>query len=344
MVPLSSWKLFMMMLLLVKVGNAQAEDRNDNNDGVAADRQALQKKKKKKMPPIPTFFEWNQQHETIQQRIRKNKENNDHHELLLREHSNNHTRHEGYDIYRIDPDRNMTKDITRRRKLQDFCVTTEPELRMSISVAPNFVPTRIDICTPTMLIDASGNNPIYQGINIQNTNLDIRCNTTTPRCILDAQGRSRHFYASQTTVTFRDIVFLNGNSNSNSSTKQGGSIWAVQQSNLIFERCQFRNNIAGTRGGAIYSDSSNLTFVGGNVTDPTLFESNTCPESGGAIYARGRNPNITAINGSFVFRNNTAGEVRMLFIRFDHYHFHLNIGIRISQFVISLMDRTFEIR
>jgi predicted outer membrane repeat protein len=328
-IPLFSCNLFIAILYLINIRRVHAVYKNTKVDGVALQQEDHQQQEQqfttmKKMPPRPNCLEWNQQH------IRNKKNDDEEHEFLFSDHSNSsNTLHEVYDVLSIDPDNKIAMDITRRRLVQDYCVTAEPQLRLSISAAPNYVPTRIDICTPTMTIDASSGDPIYQGINIQNKNLDIRCNTTTPRCILDAQGRSRHFYANQTTVTFRDIVFLNGNSNADFWNTRGGSIWAVQQSNLLFERCQFRNNTAGSSGGAINSDSSNLTFVGGNATDPTLFESNTCLSHGGAIHAKGRNPTITATNGYFVFRNNTAGEVRILFIIFDDYHVHLNTGILI---------------
>jgi predicted outer membrane repeat protein len=201
---------------------------------------------------------------------------------------------------------NITNHLQQRRSLQDFCVNDEIEFRNAIANAPNVSPmTRIDICVPSMNIDGRIPDISYQGIGIQFKNLDIRCNTTTPKCILNAQNLSRHFYFNQSTVVFRGMIFQNGNGHTDIvKTRAGGSL-LVNNSMISFDRCQFRNNI-GTEGGAIRAESSNVTFLGGNVTHPTLFENNLGTIGGGAISAVGFTPTITAVDGYIVFRNNSV--------------------------------------
>lgn len=203
--------------------------------------------------------------------------------------------------------------IIKRRKLQDFCVKTGAQLCSAISSAPNFISTRIDICISTINMNASCFiNPPYKGINVLSKNLDIRCNTTTLSCIVDAQGLSRHFYVSQSTIKFREIIFQNGNGQKDIPKQRDGGSLLLYKSTILFDMCQFKNNI-GSDGGAVSSISSTMTFIGGSISNPTLFENNTASYAGGAIYAVGVNTTITATIGNFVFRNNSAGIVSVLY-------------------------------
>jgi hypothetical protein len=205
----------------------------------------------------------------------------------------------------------LTTDLQKRRSLQSFCVNDEIEFRTAIANAPNFSPTtRIDICVPIMNIDGSIPDIVYQGIGIIFKNLDIRCNTSTPKCVLNAQDLSRHFYVNQSTVVFRKIIFQSGNGRKDVIYKKGGAL-LVNNSIVSFDTCQFRNSI-GTDGGAIRAETSTVTFFGGNITHPTLFEHNYgTSTAGGAISIAGWNPTVTAVAGYFVFRNNSiTGSVR----------------------------------
>jgi predicted outer membrane repeat protein len=196
--------------------------------------------------------------------------------------------------------------LERRYLQEDICVTTEIELRHAIWNAVDFIPTRIDICVPILYIAASIADPIYQGINIQNKNLDIRCrDSSTTHCIIDAQGLSRHFYAISSTLSFRSIRFFNGNGRKDEVNKRvGGSLW-LQQSKVTFEQCQFINNY-GSEGGAFYMSYSAVTILTGpTIDDATLFENNKAFSYGGAI--AGISSSITATVGSFIFRNNYGG-------------------------------------
>jgi predicted outer membrane repeat protein len=232
----------------------------------------------------------------------------------------------------------LNNNIIRTRRLQDddYCVMDEHEFRIAIATAPTLATnaTRIDICVPSLSINASllrptntsllGNaslpNQTFQGINIKFKNLDIRCNQTvsSSRCILNAQNLSRHFYIERSNVVFRNFIFENGNGMKD-TMKDGGSMF-LNRSNVLLDRCQFKENMGGD-GGAIYSLSTNITMIGGSDTDPTLFENNVGKFFyGGAIVSTigqlyggvsgSKSSSILATNGFFVFRNNTVGAVR----------------------------------
>jgi hypothetical protein len=214
----------------------------------------------------------------------------------------------------------MSNHLQQRRSLQDFCVNDETEVLTSIANAPNFSSstTRIDICVPSINMNASIPFIFYPGIGIQFKNLEIRCNATTPSCVLNAQDWSRHFYVRDSYVIFRNIIFQSGNSliKAGIFSQKGGAL-LLNNSTVLFDSCQFKNNI-GSEGGAIRVESSDVTFLGGTVTHPTLFENNLGTIGGGAISGAisgaGFIPTITAVNGSFVFRNNsvTTREVSLI--------------------------------
>lgn len=204
----------------------------------------------------------------------------------------------------------LSRNIQYRRSLQNFCVVDETGFRKAIMMAST---TRIDICVPFMNIDASipNSNTTYQGIYLQNKRqLLIRCNTTTPPCIINAQGLSRHFYTNQSNITFRDIIFQNGNSRKDIVQQKDGGVLYTDKSSIRFERCQFIYNI-GSDGGVIASTSSRIEFIGGTIKSPTLFDNNTAYYDGGVII--GSKTIISATRGYFVFRNNIAGLVRYYF-------------------------------
>lgn len=324
---LSLLKLFVMISCTMNLINVHALE-NADIVGVNAttDRlehqqhQQLQEERRKNMPPIPNFLKKRpERYENVRKKKdydvttsigRRLMNRND--ELM----SSNHitTSFRELDLFNMEKNNGISWDIIYGRELQDFCVFTEAQLRDKISLAPTTSPTpfRIDICVSTMNINASVPNPTFQGINIIRKNLDIRCKSTTPRCILDAQYLSRHFYIDESTVVFRGIIFQNGNGRKDAVTKKKGGSLLVYLSFIFLENCEFKNNI-GSDGGAITSIASELTFDSGAVTDLTLFQNNTAFFYGGAIYAY-NDSLIATKSGSIVFRNNSAGNVCLLYL------------------------------
>ncbi|MBQ6628503.1 MAG: Ig-like domain-containing protein [Methanobrevibacter sp.] len=140
----------------------------------------------------------------------------------------------------------------------------------------------------------SSTDTIKTGILISKNNTVIDGQGHT----IDAKGNSRMFNVTATTVTLKNINFINGN-----SVKSGGAIYGYGE-NLRVINCTFTDNNAASWGGAIFSypDSYaiyvNSTFInnkakyGGaiaayygfrhNIINCT-FDSNYASEEGGAI-------------------------------------------------------------
>jgi hypothetical protein len=97
------------------------------------------------------------------------------------------------------------------------CIYNETQLKWKISITPNNTPTKIEICSRYLPINASEPNPSYlnfQGILIIGKILDIYCNIidmATDHCTIDSQSLSRFFIIEQSQVSFHNIFFLNGN-------------------------------------------------------------------------------------------------------------------------------------
>jgi predicted outer membrane repeat protein len=71
-----------------------------------------------------------------------------------------------------------------------------------------------------------------------------------------------------------------------------------------------------------YILNSTLTLIGNsNETDPALFEYNRAGTNGGAIY--GNKTNIETTSGFFMFRNNTCSLVRTFRFCIDSFFFDL---------------------
>ena len=159
-------------------------------------------------------------------------------------------------------------------------------------------------------------------ISQNNTTIDGKGHT------IDGNGQSRIFNVTATTVTLKNIVFVNG------FAANGGAVRGYGD-NLRILNCTFINNTASGWGGAIYSYPNsytvfyNSTFIdnkakiGGalatvygyrHVVLNCIFDSNTASEEGGAlaIYGTLETTNRTwsdhvNIKGS-IFTNNNAPE------------------------------------
>jgi hypothetical protein len=118
-----------------------------------------------------------------------------------------------------------------------------------------------------------------------------------------------------TAVTkWRGLRILNGNTNGQDSTRlvycnftkgqasgsgvdtYGGAIYATASGDLLIRACTFYNNIADTRGGAIYLSNSAVRI------EKSLFHHNTAVQNGGAIYNLG----ATVVMTKLTITTNTA--------------------------------------
>jgi hypothetical protein len=86
------------------------------------------------------------------------------------------------------------------------CVYNETELVQAIENTPAYTPTRIDLCSSYIKINASQPKVLgIGGINVLNKILSIYCNVSTAimhQCSLDAQKLSRHFAIQESTISF----------------------------------------------------------------------------------------------------------------------------------------------
>ena len=113
---------------------------------------------------------------------------------------------------------------------------------------------------------------------------------------LNANGLSRIFNLTSNGIIIRNINFINGYLNAQSSQVTYGAGIVIRSSDNLIENCNFNNN-GGTGGGsAIYCSGSNNTIKNCN------FINNKCYSSGGALYVSGPYNNI--INCNFI--NNTC--------------------------------------
>jgi hypothetical protein len=103
----------------------------------------------------------------------------------------------------------------------------------------------------------------------------------------------------------------------NEADYSAGFINAVN-STLEMYNINMKHNTA-TYGGAIVTLDSALKLIGsGNLTLPTIVENNLATSLGGAVYAI--NTTLVVTQGYFLFRNNMAKNVRLIFRSFLHCH------------------------
>ena len=130
---------------------------------------------------------------------------------------------------------------------------------------------------------------------------------------IDADKLMRIFQiTNNATVTFKNIVFLNGNAGANG---YGGAIWNNGAKSVTAINCTFENNTANYGGALTSVNAVNCTFksnygsqdtsIGGAMYEGTatncIFTGNYVKRFGGAIY------NATAINCTFTGNNANIG-------------------------------------
>jgi len=143
-----------------------------------------------------------------------------------------------------------------------------------------------------------------RGITI-NENITIQGNTSTNKVIIDAQELNRIFsMANNLDVVFINLTFINGK-----ATSSGGAIYNnYANSTMTFINCTFINNTA-NYGGVIYNQGVNLSV------DGSTFRDNIAGSLGGAIYNSGgmfvlgnvMSGNNATVNGPMIFNNGRMG-------------------------------------
>jgi hypothetical protein len=155
------------------------------------------------------------------------------------------------------------------------CVTTASGLKLAVRDAKprgSSSPTRIRICTRKIslgkhsrrqLVDDHSHsyralqNNIMKGIDLSNKNIIFSCRGTDQGlCTLDAIGQMRHFYGSNTTVSFHNIRFLNGY-----HRRKGGALMIQDDSIVRMTNCSFWRNRASS-GSAMFMNRTNLLVIG----------------------------------------------------------------------------------
>ena len=133
-----------------------------------------------------------------------------------------------------------------------------------------------------------------EGILIENDEVVIDGNGHT----IDACGKACIFKIENKKVTFKNINFINGTTNSSAGgleglfevMRGGGAIYALE-SKLFFEDCTFKNCSA-VRGGAVSFAYSEVNI------DKCHFSNNECNEWGGAIFNDDES-SLTVANSTF---------------------------------------------
>jgi Hint module len=150
--------------------------------------------------------------------------------------------------------------ITRKPQPQEVCVFTTKELTKTVkdcNKSMNETSCLIDICSNRILI-AAPTNSSYKGIDLSNKNIYLRCDQecAPKRCILDGSGITRHFYGSNTNITFVNFIFANG-----FHPTDGGAIKLENNSIATMINCSFVNNSAPSSS-AVQLNNSQLIMSG----------------------------------------------------------------------------------
>ena len=131
---------------------------------------------------------------------------------------------------------------------------------------------------------ASEKNLTFQGAGINQT-------------ILDGTGADdRFFYATDVTLTFRDLTMRNA-----APSYYVGAIWGENYTNLIIQRCAFIDNYSFDGMGAIFARSGTIS-VTDSVFDGNYSDTEGDTYGGGAINASGDDAVVTITNS--VFKDN----------------------------------------
>jgi predicted outer membrane repeat protein len=209
----------------------------------------------------------------------------------------------------------------------DECIYNEMQLRSVITRSPDNTPTKIEICSSYLPINASQPNPSFsnlQGILIRRKILDIHCIINdTHNCIMDAKSLSRFFIVYQSQVSLHNIVFMNGNGQD--IAYDSGGAFFIQESTIEMVDCTFLNNKAGHGGGIILFDSKfHLRAQNDTHLSPIIINGNHATVKGGFLEAKN---SVIAIE-QYHFINNSAQYGGVFFIQNtrlilegEQYHF-----------------------
>jgi hypothetical protein len=140
-------------------------------------------------------------------------------------------------------------------RMVETCVTTYTALRkrvVSCNNAWNSFPCVITICKNRIHVKRRR----ARAIDISNKNILMNCQLqNSKRCKIDGRGISRIFYGSNTNVTFRNIIFMNGY-----SANGGGALLAKNGSTINLVNCSIVRSSA-LNGGAMKIQNSTLTVT-----------------------------------------------------------------------------------
>lgn len=142
----------------------------------------------------------------------------------------------------------------------------------------------------------SGSDTIKDGILINTDNLVIDGQGHT----IDAKGQSRIFYVNSTTVTLKNIIFINGNA----FDKSGGAIYGYGD-NLRVINCTFINNNA-SWGGAIFSYPDSYS-----VFARSTFINNTAKYGGALVTYYGMRQDVLYCNFTSNYASSSGGAFLM---------------------------------
>jgi hypothetical protein len=138
------------------------------------------------------------------------------------------------------------------------CIYNDTHLQLVIESITKHSPTKIELCSHHVSINASQTN----GILVYEKQLDIYCNISSSNlmmnnCILDTQQSSGLFDVWKSHVSFHCVTFMNGNGNKDSSHPYGGALYLTKATTKMMD-CNFVNNSASSGGGIILY-ASNLS-------------------------------------------------------------------------------------
>jgi hypothetical protein len=168
------------------------------------------------------------------------------------------------------------EDDSMSRKLLDArdvpgCVSTERQLRSAIkSASTGSNPTTILLCRKKISI-SNTLDPVlgFTGINLSGKTIKMRCNTQvagTDTCILDGQGKSRIFFGYKTKLSVTGVSFENSFGESDGLMSYGSALEFFDKSNLVVDKCSFKNNNA-DYAGALHMDNSTLVLKSSSLSD-----------------------------------------------------------------------------
>lgn len=188
----------------------------------------------------------------------------------------------------------MTSDaVALTHRMTQECVNDENKLRSAVSNAPNrssLISTDILICKEYIAINSE--------INILIKDIRFSCGGyygIFKKCTIDSQKKSRHFNINNSIISFKEIIFINGNGSG--SDDDGGSLRIDGASTIDIIECDFNDNEVtlsnfGGLGVSVYVKRSISKLVDTTMTNNKAYK-------GGAIYLEDSNANM--INSGFTY-------------------------------------------